>query len=90
MKKLVSVVIPSFNHGHFIEKTIQSVLDQTYKNWEIIIVDNNSNDNTNEIIKNFNNDKIKLFKINNNGIIALSRKQRYFRIKRRINFIFGF
>ena len=49
------------------------MIKQTYKEWEIIIVDNNSNDGTKELVKSFNDSRIKLFNINNNGVIAASR-----------------
>lgn len=54
----VSVVIPTYNRAHLIPRAIQSVLDQTYKDLEIIIVDDGSKDNTEEIVKNFKNKKI--------------------------------
>ena len=59
---LVSIVIPTFNRCDILlERALQSVLSQTYKNFEIIIVDDGSTDNTVETIKNLNNPKIKLF-----------------------------
>jgi len=70
---LVSVVIPTYNHAHFLGKALQSVLDQTYKNWEVIIIDNHSQDNTDEIVKTFKDPRITLLKIHNNGVIAASR-----------------
>jgi len=70
---LISVVIPTYNHAEFLKVAITSVLEQTYKNFEVIIVDNNSNDHTNEVVYRFNDDRIHLYKINNNGIIAVSR-----------------
>jgi teichuronic acid biosynthesis glycosyltransferase TuaG len=42
----VSIIIPTYNSEKFIERTIQSVMDQTYKDWELIIVDDFSKDNT--------------------------------------------
>lgn len=72
-ESLISVVIPSYNHGHLISNAINSVKKQTYTNWEIIIVDNFSDDSTNETIKKFLSPKIKLFRNNNNGIIGISR-----------------
>ena len=68
-----SIVIPIFNSEKFISKCIESVIQQNYKNWEIIIVDNNSTDKSVKIIKSFRNKKIKIYKIRNNGIIAKSR-----------------
>lgn len=68
-----SIVIPSYNHGHFIGQTLQSLIDQTYTNWEAIIVDNHSTDNTDEIVESFNDPRIKIHKIHNNGVIAVSR-----------------
>lgn len=50
-EKKVSVIIPTFNRAYCIEKSIKSVITQTYPNWELIIVDDNSSDNTYEIIK---------------------------------------
>ncbi len=47
----VSIIIPTYNGEKFINKTIESVVGQTYKDWELIIVDDFSNDNTKEIIK---------------------------------------
>lgn len=70
---LVSVVIPTYNHAHFLGRALQSVLDQTYTNWEAIVIDNHSQDNTDEVVKGFTDPRITLLKINNNGVIAASR-----------------
>lgn len=53
MKPLVSVIIPTYNRAHIIQQTIESLLTQTYDSWECILVDDGSDDNTIEIIKNY-------------------------------------
>lgn len=73
IKDQVSIIIPTYNHGNYIGKCIESIICQTYNNWEAIIVNNNSTDNTIEIIKNFNDNRISVLNINNQGIIAKSR-----------------
>ena len=70
---LVSVVIPTYNHAHFLVAALQSVSDQTYSNWEAIVVDNHSTDNTDTVVQSFNNPRISLLKIHNDGVIAASR-----------------
>jgi len=62
MPPTVSVIIPSYNHEKFIEECIQSVLDQTFQDFEIIITDDASTDHTVELIENFGDPRIKLFK----------------------------
>ncbi len=62
MNDLVSIITPTFNSEKFISETISSVLNQTYANWEMIIVDDFSTDKTIEIIQNFSkSDKRILF-----------------------------
>jgi glycosyltransferase involved in cell wall biosynthesis len=73
MSPLVSIVIPTYNRAEDLKRALQSVLDQTFIDWEILIVDNNSTDNTDVVIKSFNNSKIKLFKVQNDGVVAVSR-----------------
>jgi glycosyltransferase involved in cell wall biosynthesis len=70
---LVSVVIPTYNHAHFLIKSLDSVRRQSYTNWEAIVIDNHSIDDTDKVIKQFNDERIKLLKIHNNGLIAKSR-----------------
>ena len=68
-----SIILPTYNREKKILKAINSVILQTFNNWELIIIDNNSNDQTKEKIYNLNNKKIFFYQINNNGVIALSR-----------------
>ena len=49
MSELVSIIMPSYNAGQFIKEAIESVLAQSYSNWELIIVDDCSKDNTDDI-----------------------------------------
>lgn len=71
--QLISIIMPTFQHGHCISRSIQSVLDQTYESWELIIIDNHSVDNTSDIVLSFKDPRIKYLKFPNNGIIAASR-----------------
>lgn len=68
---LVSVIIPTFNYGSFIGETISAVMEQTYPNWEIIIVDDGSTDNTKSILVPFLKDqRIQYFYKKNAGLSA--------------------
>jgi glycosyltransferase involved in cell wall biosynthesis len=69
----VSVVMPSYNHGAYIKEAIESVLRQTYSNLELIVVDNYSTDNTDQVVASFNDPRLKYLKFNNQGIIAAGR-----------------
>jgi glycosyltransferase involved in cell wall biosynthesis len=71
--QLVSIVIPTFNHAHYLGRALASVSDQTYEKWEAIVVDNHSTDNTEEIVASFSDPRIVLLKTHNNGVIAVSR-----------------
>lgn len=51
MKPLVTVITPSYNHGKYLENTVKSIINQTYKNIEYIIIDDGSTDNSHQIIK---------------------------------------
>lgn len=74
MNELVSIIMPSFNTAKFIEESIHSVLQQTYTNWELIIVDDCSKDNTDEIVAPFLVDsRIRYLKNEVNSGAALSR-----------------
>jgi glycosyltransferase involved in cell wall biosynthesis len=70
---LVSVIMPTYNHAKFIGKAIDSVLNQTYPNFELIIIDNYSEDDTEKIVASYEDDRIVYLKFRNNGIIAASR-----------------
>ena len=72
-KDLISIVIPTYNREKKLKRAIISILKQSYPNWELIIVDNNSSDKSEELVKSFKNNKIYFYKIDNNGIIAKSR-----------------
>lgn len=70
---LVSVIIPTYNHAQYLAKAIRSVLDQSYANLEVIIVDNFSEDETDKVVASFSDKRITYLKINNNGVVAVSR-----------------
>ena len=73
---LVSIIMPSYNTASFIEETIKSVLDQTYTNWELIIVDDCSVDNTDEIVSCYLKDeRIHYLKNDMNSGAAISRNK---------------
>lgn len=75
MNELVSIIMPSYNTAGFIADTINSVLKQTYENWELIIVDDCSTDNTDEIVSAFNDERIRYLKNEKNSGAAVSRNK---------------
>lgn len=69
----VTVVIPTYNHASFLGKALDSVCRQTLSDWEAIVVNNFSDDNTEEVVASFSDPRIRLVNFRNNGIIAASR-----------------
>lgn len=76
MHDLVSIIMPSYNTGRFIRETIESVMAQSYTNWELIIVDDCSTDSTDKIVEKYLVDKrIRFMKNDKNSGAAVSRNQ---------------
>ena len=75
MNDLVSIIMPSYNTARFIGESIASVFAQTYTNWELLIVDDCSTDNTDEIIAQFNDPRITYVKNEKNSGAAVSRNR---------------
>lgn len=72
---LISVIIPNYNNAIFLKNTISKILANTYKNIEIIVIDDKSTDNSLEIIENFKNDKIKIHQNKENSGTYYSRNK---------------
>ena len=63
--------MPTYNRANYIDKTIESVRNQTYNNWELIIVDDGSEDNTGETVSRIKDERIRFYKA---GRIAINGK----------------
>ena len=62
--QLISIIMTCFNGEQYLRESISSIMSQTYKEWEIIFIDNNSNDKSREIILSYDDDRIKYFQLN--------------------------
>ena len=74
---LVSIITPLYNSAHYIRKTIDSIINQTYHNWELLVIDDCSSDNSVEIVEKFSklDSRIKLIKLDNNSGAAVARNR---------------
>ena len=68
-----SIIIPTYNNAQFLKKALESLKKQTDKNFELIVIDNYSSDDTSKVINNLKIDNLVYQKIKNNGVIAMSR-----------------
>ena len=76
MSELVSIIMPSYNTSKYIKETIESVLVQSYENWELIIVDDCSTDNTDDVVNQYLADeRIHYMKNEKNSGAAVSRNR---------------
>lgn len=73
MNDLVSVIMPSYNTSKYIGNSIESVINQTYTNWELLIIDDCSTDNTDEVVSLYNDKRIRYLKNETNSGAAISR-----------------
>lgn len=71
----VSIVIPTYNHAPLLKKALDSVVAQTFANWEAIVINNYSEDNTVDVVNSCNDSRIQLVNFHNHGNIAASRNQ---------------
>lgn len=72
---LVSVIMPTYNCGRFIRESIQSVLAQTYSQWELVIVDDCSTDDTESIVSSFADNRIRYYRNEQNCGAAITRNR---------------
>jgi glycosyltransferase involved in cell wall biosynthesis len=75
MEPLVSVIIPTYNRADYLKLALKSVLEQTYKNIEVIVADDGSMDNTAEVVADFNDPRVKYFYQRNTGLPAVTRNR---------------
>lgn len=71
---LVSIIMPAFNSENTISQSIESVLNQTYQNWELIVVDDGSEDGTRDLLNRFQDQRIHIRTQTNQGISAARNK----------------
>jgi teichuronic acid biosynthesis glycosyltransferase TuaG len=69
----ISVIVTTYNRPKLLKETLDSILNQTYVDFELIVVDNNSNYDFFKLIKSFNDKRIIAYQNENNGIIAVNR-----------------
>lgn len=69
----VSIVVPTYNHASFLRRALDSVINQTFGDWEAIIVNNFSEDETIEIVESYGDQRLRLINFRNDGVIARSR-----------------
>lgn len=71
---LVSIIVPAYNYGHLIDQTLSDLLLQTWQNWECIVVDDGSKDNTAEVVKSFcDRDSRFIYHYKNNAGLSAAR-----------------
>ena len=68
-----SIVIPTFNRAKVLNRAIKSVINQTFSNWEALIIDNSSIDNTASVVNSFKDPRIKFYKIDTNYILIIEK-----------------
>lgn len=71
----ISVVVAAYNHGRYIGETIRSVLEQTFEDFEIIVLDDGSTDNTRDIVLSFTDKRVRYFYQENSGLPACGRNR---------------
>ena len=69
----LSIVIPTYNHAHFLRTALDSIRAQTFGDWEAIVVNNFSEDDTVAVVESYDDSRIRLVNFANNGIIAAAR-----------------
>ena len=69
---LVSLITPTYNHAHFLGRCIDSVLAQSYSNWQLIVVDDGSTDNTEEVMSKYKDPRITYQKEKRRGVKKLA------------------
>src|SRR3990167_9298210 len=72
---LISVVIPTYNHAKYLHIALESVIKQSFSNWEVIVVNNYSEDNTIDVVEAFQDQRIHLVNFRNHGVIGASRNE---------------
>lgn len=75
LEPLVTIITPAYNSADFITQTINSVIEQTYTNWELLVIDDKSKDNTCQVVEEFvdKHRNIKLIKLEQNGGVSNAR-----------------
>lgn len=64
----ISIIVPVYNSAFFLQKCIESIINQTYHNWELILINDGSTDSSSSICNNYINDKIKVIHKKNEGV----------------------
>jgi glycosyltransferase involved in cell wall biosynthesis len=70
---MISVVLPTFNRSDLLKAAIESVVKQTFSDWEIVVIDNFSSDDTRSVVNSFADPRIRFFQFANGGVIGRSR-----------------